>query len=93
MRDKTPPLDGLGEKPDRIKRLLDKEPDVLRRFEEAMTGPKHVHFPDDGNSNIRHQRGMTKLYVLRRLAKDYPELYAKVCRKEMSANAAARCRS
>lgn len=86
----APPLAGLGERSDRIKRLLDKDEDVLQRFEAAIrlnTSGTRTDLDSNTTKVASVDRG--KAYTLRRLAKDHPELYAKVCQKELSANAAA----
>lgn len=66
--------------------------DTLRMFEEACTGKHGTNQytkVDSDNVTIQPTRGNTRAYTLRRLAKDRPDLYAKVVAKEMTANAAA----
>lgn len=86
----TAPLEGLGEDPAAIKRMLSHDPESLTLFEEAMVGQHGGSRAESKSDNVTlAERGNTKGYTLRRLKKDHPELHAKVCAGEMSANAAA----
>lgn len=82
------PLEGLGENPETIKRLIHNEPETLALFETACVGPKHKHRDDGSNPTIMPvDRG--KAYTLRRLAKGHPELFDAVKAGELTANQAA----
>lgn len=62
----------------------------MRLFEEAVTPPAHRPKAGESSDNVTTStRGNTKAYTLRRLAKDRPDLLAKVEGGEMSANQAA----
>jgi hypothetical protein len=79
---------GLGEDPDRIKKLLRDDLAALAAFEAAIVGKKHIH--DGDNVTITPERGNGRAYTLRRLAKDHPELFEQVVAGELSANQAAK---
>lgn len=84
------PLEGLGEDPAAIKRLISADPVVLRLFEGAITNRVGKPAADNtDNVSNKPSHGNTKAYTLRRLAKDRPDLLAKVEGGEMSANQAA----
>lgn len=83
------PRDGWGEDPEKIKAVIKDDPEALAMFCEAM---KHVNQHDLPVDNINGQTrdtGTSKAYTLSRLQKESPELFEAVCRKELSANAAA----
>lgn len=83
------PRDGWGEDPEKIKAVIKDDPEALAMFRDAM---KHVNQHDMPNDNIMRQaqeQGTSKAYTLSRLQKESPELFEAVCRKELSANAAA----
>lgn len=86
----TAPLEGLGESPELIKRLLHDDAETLMMFETAMVGP--AHRPKGGRSGdivTTSERGNTKAYTLRRLSKDHPDLFEQVKAGELTANQAA----
>jgi hypothetical protein len=87
----APPLSGCGWEPKTVEALLKQaksDQDLLRRWREAVTRPKHVH--GDGNDvPIRPHRGNSRAYTLTRLAGHHPALYRRVLAGELSANAAA----
>ncbi len=87
----TPPLEGLGEDPDRIKKLLRDDLAALAAFEIAIVGEKHKRRPasDGDNITIKPERGTGRAYTLRRLSKDNPDLFAEVTAGKLSANKAA----
>lgn len=88
----TPPIEGLGEKPEMIKRLLHGTPGVLAAFEAAIVGEhgtnQHTRVESD-NITLHSERGTSKAYTLRRLKKQRPDLFKMVVAGELSANAAA----
>lgn len=84
------PLEGLGEKPELIKRMIRDDPETLAAFETAITNPVGTNQHRKGGDIITTQkRGTDKAYTLRRLAKDAPALFEKVKSGELSANQAA----
>jgi hypothetical protein len=87
----VPPLEGLGENPEAIKKLLRDDTTTLAAFEAACVGkvgrpPKEK---SDNGTNLKSDRGNTKAYTLRRLAKDHPKIFERVTRGELSANQGA----
>jgi hypothetical protein len=81
--------DGLGAKLDLIERIIRDDPEVLEMFRSITTGQKHIHKTDGDNITIKPERGTSRPYILSRLKRSNPELFAKVVAGEMSANAAA----
>ncbi len=78
----TPPLDGLGENPETIKRLLHDDPEALAAFESAVVG-KHGGDRRSDNAGIKGsnptlEKDRGKAYTLRRLAKSNPGLFDEV---------------
>jgi hypothetical protein len=75
-----------------------KAPDVLTVWQEAIVGAKGRPHLNSDNVTIKSNRGNSKADTLRRLKKDYPELYDRVIAGELSANRAGgirttRCRN
>jgi len=86
------PLEGLGEDPALIKRLLSDHPATLAAFEAACTGKhgtnQYTKKEDSSNPTImKVDRG--KAYTLRRLKRQHPVLFRKVTSGELTANQAA----
>lgn len=90
-----PPLEGWGEKPDKVLAVIKDEAEVLAMYREAMKG---AHGGDtrseaativDNRNNGRRSAGTTRAYTLSRLKRESPELFGRVCAGELSANAAA----
>lgn len=85
-----PPLAGLGERPEMIKRLLHEDPETLAMFEGAMVAGNQGRRNDlvgDSNQVAAVKNG--KGYQLRRLEKSSPELFAEVVAGTLTANQAA----
>jgi hypothetical protein len=85
------PRSGCGWQPEKVEALIKDHPDVLALWREAVTEqpgrlPKNsdnvTHFEDDG-------RGNSKSYTLSRLKRERPDLFRRVCDREMSAYRAA----
>lgn len=86
----TPPLDGLGESPDLIKRILHDDPEALVLFETAMVGPHGGDRKSKAdNVSLEPAHGNSAAYTLRRLARDRPDLFEQVAAGAMTANRAA----
>lgn len=98
-----PPLEGLGEKADRIKKLLRDDLEALAAFETAMVGKVGAPM---GNHNAAHkttrdnitvcpascedgERGTSRSYTLRRLSQQHPEIFQQVTAGELTTNQAA----
>jgi len=82
------PMQGCGWPPEKVEVLLRDDPVILAEWREATTAPKHVH--SDGDViTITPRRGTDRAYTLQRLKQQNPELFKRVARGEMSANAAA----
>jgi hypothetical protein len=92
----SPPLHGYGEDPKRIQSLLRDHPEAEKMFMEATTA-KHGgdHTSEQGkqsktnNISLAPTHGTARAYTLGRLSRKAPELYDRVVKKELSANAAA----
>lgn len=81
------PMEGCGWDPHKVRHLLRYYPETLTLFEEYIAGETGTH---TGPDNIRTTEYGTSLgYILRRLKKERPDLHARVCAGELSANAAA----
>jgi hypothetical protein len=78
-----------GERPETIKRLLYTDAEALAAFEAAIVGKHGGDRGDSKSDNITLERGTSKAYTLRRLAKDAPELFEEVKAGRLSAHAAA----
>lgn len=90
----TPPLEGLGEDPKVIERLIHDDPEALTLFREAVVRPNHRPAKDAPESSdivttSAKERGNTKAYTLKRLKDKSPGLYKDVCEGKLSANKAA----
>jgi hypothetical protein len=84
----TKPLKGCGWPPEKVEALLRDDAEVLAEWREATTGAKHVH-ADTSNRSIKPVHGTTLSYTLTRLKKDRLDLFRKVAKGQLSANAAA----
>jgi hypothetical protein len=86
----TVPPDGLGTKLDLIERIIRDDAEVLELFREVTTGKagRPAKTISD-NVTIKSERGNARPYLLTRLKRSNPELFAKVVAGELSANAAA----
>lgn len=89
------PRDGWGEDPEKIKAVIKDDPEALAMFRDAMKGQeggdKRSRDATTSN-NVTGEEAVTgnsKAYTLSRLQKESPELFEAVCRKDLSANAAA----
>jgi hypothetical protein len=89
-----PPMEGWDEDPDKIEALLQDDPEVLTMFEREMQlkpGPKPK--ADGGKSvdnvNRLASKGNSRAYTVSRLQRERPDLFDAVCKKKISANAAA----
>jgi len=88
----TPPLDGCGYDPVKIRKLISDDPETLVLWREAMTGKKGKRVKDnsDNVTIINHaERGNTRSYTVSRLKKQRPDLFNHVKDGKISANAAA----
>lgn len=91
----APPLEGLGEDPAAIKRLIHDDAETLAAFEAAIVDghggdrkSEKAKIKGD-NVTLDSERGNGKAYTLRRLAKDRPDLFEKVKENKLTANQAA----
>lgn len=92
----TPPLEGLGEDPDRIKKLLRDDLAALAAFETAISGEhggdrksEQARQIKPDNIRLDPEYGTDRAYTLRRLAKHHPKLFEQVTAGELSAHKAA----
>jgi ribosomal protein S20 len=86
------PLEGLGEDPALIKRLLSDHPATLAAFEAACVEGNQGTRTDLRNNvtEVRKSiRGNSQAYTLRRLKRQHPVLFRKVTSGELTANQAA----
>ena len=89
------PPDGWGENPSKIEKVLSDDPDVLALWRESTKRKPGPKGDDNYHDNImvidpdKAQQGTSKSYTLSRLKREAPELYERVCNRELSANAAA----
>lgn len=84
------PMIGWGEDPRTIEAVIKDNAEVLQLFREAMKEHNNQHTRKDNNIiPADTPQGTSKAYTVDRLKREAPELYDAVCRKEMSANAAA----
>lgn len=90
----SPPT-GWGGDPNKIKALLKDDAEVDAMYEKAMQlkpGPKPKPTQINSFDNVKGTNastGNSRAYTLARLKKENPDLFAAVCEKKMSANAAA----
>jgi hypothetical protein len=90
-----PPMEGWAEDPKKIEALIKDEPEVLAMFEREMQlkpGPKPKAEGEDSsvdNINRTASKGTSKSYTVSRLQRERPDLFDAVCKKKISANAAA----
>jgi hypothetical protein len=85
----TPPLDGCGYDPVKIRKLISDDPETLVLWREAMKhkrGPRSI--VDNVNDIIRSD-GNSVAYTVTRLKNDRPDLFDQVKAGKISANAAA----
>ena len=74
--------------------MLSDDPDVLALWRESTKrqdfdrGNQYTGGKSD-NITLAKERGTSKSYTLSRLKREAPELYERVCNRELSANAAA----
>ena len=87
-----PPLEGWGMKVDTVRKLLKDHPEAEQAFREATKekpGPKS----GDNITLTRSEKGTSRAYTLTRLKKhdekQGTEYFSRVCKGELSANAAA----
>jgi hypothetical protein len=88
----TKPLQGCGWPVEKVRALLKDEPEVDAMFRDAITAAKGTNQytkQDSDNITIHPERGTSRAYVLSRLKRERPDLFARVVAGEMSANAAA----
>jgi hypothetical protein len=91
----TAPLEGLGEDPKRVKQLLRDDLEALAAFEAAIVEkPGRPTMSQKGEINSNNvtnkvERGNSRAYTLRRLAKNHPALFTQVTAGELTANEAA----
>ena len=88
----TKPLAGCGWSPEKVATLLKGHPDIEALWRGATTGKPGRPSKDQENSDnvtIKSERGNNRAYTLDRLKRERPDLFAKVCDGELSANAAA----
>lgn len=83
------PMIGWGEDPRTIEAVIKDNAEVLQLFRAAMSKQGERHDLDYNVIQVDTPQGNSKAYTVDRLKREAPELYDAVCRKEMSANAAA----
>ena len=89
------PLEGFGQKPELIERIIADDPETLALFREAMLGKeggdKRSAITGNNVTSDRPPRvtGNSKSYTLSRLKKDRPDLFDRVVKGELTANKAA----
>lgn len=83
------PMIGWGEDPKTIEAVIKDNAEVLQLFRKAMLGPEGGDTTGDNITSAERVTGTSKAYTVDRLKREAPELYDAVCRKELSANAAA----
>jgi hypothetical protein len=84
----TSPVEGCGWTEEKVARLLNSDPDIERRFREAMINPFGSNQHTEGSRKSTSQK-RDRAHQLSRLSRDAPALYDEVCAGNLSANAAA----
>lgn len=82
------PMQGCGWPPEKVEVLLRDDPEILAKWREATTGVQGAHVHHD-NVMMSAKQGNSRSYTLQRLKQQEPELFKRVTRGELSANAAA----
>jgi hypothetical protein len=86
-------MQGCGSEPEKVEALLRDDPDVLTEWREATTaqhGGDRVNGKSKNNNIILAPiQGTSRSYTLDRLKRERPDLFRRVVKKELSANAAA----
>jgi hypothetical protein len=86
----SPPPNGVGMPLDMVEKLIADDAEARAAYREAMVGEPGAHVPHDDNIMMRNsEQGTSLSYTVERLKRDHPELFERVVRKELSANAAA----
>lgn len=83
------PMIGWGEDPKTIEAVIKDNPEVLQLFREAMSNQGERNDFRNNVTEVNAVTGNSKAYTVDRLKREAPELYEAVCRKDLSANAAA----
>lgn len=84
------PMRGCGWPPEKVEALLRDEPEVLTEWQNAIKVGQGARTDLDDNVNeVKPKKGTSRAYTLERLKRQRPDLFRRVVRKEMSANAAA----
>ena len=86
------PPKGVGATLPMVEKLIADDAEALAEFRKATTagkGRKPKHITNGDNITINPERGTSRAYTLDRLEREQPDLFARVQRKELSANAAA----
>jgi hypothetical protein len=89
----TPPPAGLGTDIETLKRLCRDDEEVITLLRQATTNPNYRPAKDEAGSNhniitSKPEQGTSRAYILDRLTRERPDLYARVVNKELSARAA-----
>lgn len=101
----APLFKGLGEKLSDIERLIADDDEAVVRLRELIVAPKHLHkVKNDDADNVsiipdlftpavpakkKADAGNSRAYTLVRLKNERPDLFERVCAKELTANRAA----
>jgi hypothetical protein len=86
------PLKGCGWTRELVEPLIRDDAETLAMWREAWTAPAHrppAGSTDNVSTSPKPKHGNSRAYTLSRLKRVRPDLFEKVCAKEMSANAAA----
>jgi hypothetical protein len=83
------PMQGCGWPPEKVEALIKDDAVILAEWREATTANKGKPEVNHDNVMIKARQGNSRAYMLTRLKQQKPELFKRVTRGEMSANAAA----
>ena len=83
------PLAGCGWSLDKVRKLIEDDPEALAMWRDAVTPPLGSNQHTDNISTHKDGHGTSKSYTVSRLRKNAPALYERVKKGELSANAAA----
>lgn len=85
------PLKGWGQDPKKVEAVIRDDAEALTMYREAMKKPEGGNKRSSTDDNIISDRspvGTSRAYTLSRLQREAPDLFKRVCNKELSARAA-----
>lgn len=85
----TPPIEGCGWPLEKVEKLIKDDAETLAMWRDAVTPPVGTNQHHDNIMTQKAEQGTSKSYTVSRLKREAPELFQKVARGELSANAAA----